>query len=159
MQTTEAARLINKEMEDHGLTRAGLNWKWDNAKRRFGSAKFRRANGVIIPAGLSFSRDLFSRNDEVTCHDVILHEIAHIKAGHKAGHGPRWKAVCRQIGANPARIYEADEVESAPSKWIGTCSLDCDNHTGVWKRDRLTKRARNGLCPSCHEGINWRQNR
>lgn len=31
--------------------------------------------------------------------DTILHEIATVIAGPEAGHGPKWKAVCRRVGA------------------------------------------------------------
>lgn len=33
--------------------------------------------------------------------DTALHEVAHALAGHRAAHGPVWKAIARKIGANP----------------------------------------------------------
>ncbi len=39
--------------------------------------------------------------------DTILHEIAHARAGHAAGHGPKWQAMAKQIGARPIRCYSS----------------------------------------------------
>lgn len=33
--------------------------------------------------------------------DIALHEVAHALAGHRAAHGPAWKAAARKIGASP----------------------------------------------------------
>lgn len=39
--------------------------------------------------------------DEAEVRDTILHEIAHVLAGIRAGHGPAWKDVARSLGARP----------------------------------------------------------
>lgn len=51
--------------------------------------------------------------------DSILHEVAHAIAGPDAGHGPKWKKVCREIGARPIRCGKT--VPNMPSKYKGTC--------------------------------------
>lgn len=51
--------------------------------------------------------------------DTIKHEIAHIIAGPKAGHGPKWKRVCLRVGAMPKRTV--DVIKSIPAKYTGVC--------------------------------------
>ncbi len=55
-------------------------------------------------------------DDEVI--DLILHEVAHAIAGHKAAHGPAWQAVCRRLGCNPSRFKDA----VIPGPWRATCA-------------------------------------
>jgi predicted SprT family Zn-dependent metalloprotease len=55
--------------------------------------------------------------------DVILHEIAHALAGHKAGHGPVWKAAARKVGAKPSRCAAPSARPPAPIE--GRCPK-CD---------------------------------
>jgi predicted SprT family Zn-dependent metalloprotease len=52
--------------------------------------------------------------------DTILHEIAHALAGHKAGHGPAWKAKCAQIGAKPKRCF-GREIKMPDGRWRAVC--------------------------------------
>lgn len=53
--------------------------------------------------------------------DTILHEIAHALCGAGEGHGARWKAMCRQIGANPQRCKD---IERVGHKWEMGCTND-----------------------------------
>lgn len=145
MQRHEATRLIGSLMRDHGLLDQGWTWGWDRAVKRMGQCQYG-------PRRLSFSWPLFERNGEDECRDTILHEIAHALVGPGHGHGPAWKAMARQIGANPSRCY-GDEVNGVAAKYVGTCR--CPNKE--FKRQRLTQRARQGLCPTCRERVAWRQ--
>jgi hypothetical protein len=36
--------------------------------------------------------------------EAILHEIAHVLAGHKAGHGERWSRTAEKIGVSPQHL-------------------------------------------------------
>ena len=62
---------------------------------------------------LKFNRDFIKMASEEDIRDLILHEIAHALSYHRhgrngAGHGYRWKQVCREIGARPDRLYEGE---------------------------------------------------
>ena len=57
-------------------------------------------------------------NDHAAIEDTLLHEIAHALAGEAAGHGPRWRRICRQIGATPQRTGEA---QMPAGKWVAAC--------------------------------------
>ncbi len=51
---------------------------------------------------------------------MLLHEVAHALAGHRAGHGPRWLGVARRLGYLGARVHDGETAhELAP--WVGTC--------------------------------------
>jgi hypothetical protein len=40
----------------------------------------------------------FGESDPVQLAGTCLHELAHILAGHGAGHGPKWRAACTKLG-------------------------------------------------------------
>ena len=104
-------------MRRHGLS--DWEFKWSNALKQAGlcTYPYKGKPGVI-----SLSRPLTELWGETEMRDTILHEIAHALAGHDAGHGPAWKAVCRKIGANPERNYEYDDDRPEPvMRYLGTC--------------------------------------
>lgn len=100
-------------LHEHGLVDRGWVFKFDNAKARFGLTSFRKQ---II----SISRPLTELNDEKLVIDTMLHEIAHVLAGPRAGHGPLWKRTARSIGCSATRT-SGKETISAPKKYIGVC--------------------------------------
>jgi len=58
------------------------------------------------PIGFCFDirkHDRYSINKVI---DTVNHEFAHymafMKYGSNVGHGPKWQAICRQLGANPS---------------------------------------------------------
>lgn len=113
MNTTDAARLARALMNEHGIPQ--WTFRFDRAKRRFGVCKYRHE---VIGLSVYLTR----MNPESKVRDTILHEIAHAIAGHKAGHGIKWKGVCRIIGARPVRCFGSDVTKPKP-KWIGTCPV------------------------------------
>jgi predicted SprT family Zn-dependent metalloprotease len=82
--------------------------------------------------------------DEVR--DTILHEIAHLMAGHTAGHGAAWVEACRRIGARPSRtsVLSREVVSSVRAKisrYRAVCSSCGFEHffhrmTRNWKNGR-----------------------
>ncbi|MCY4170164.1 MAG: SprT-like domain-containing protein [Bacteroidetes bacterium] len=79
------------------MNRYGLNdWvlEFNDARRQLGACKYSTRNIVL-------SRVLVLNHSPEQITDVILHEIAHAIAGWEAGHGPKWKAICEQLGARP----------------------------------------------------------
>lgn len=95
------------------LDPAQWSFGFDNAKTRAGLCNYDRKH-------ISVSRYLASRYDDDEIHQILLHEVAHALAGARAGHGPSWRAVARELGYVGKRLHDgavADEL--AP--WVGSC--------------------------------------
>jgi predicted SprT family Zn-dependent metalloprotease len=112
MDLTEAEQLATRLMREHGL--AGWSFRFDRATRRFGCCNFGRRE-------ISLSKAIVLLNDEPEVRDTILHEIAHAKAGPKAGHGPTWKAHAAALGCDARRCYDTASVRTPARKFQGTC--------------------------------------
>jgi predicted SprT family Zn-dependent metalloprotease len=123
-------------MDAHGLHEWTLTF--DNAKRRLGCCRFATKT-------ISLSRPLAEINEWNVVNDTILHEIAHALAGPRAGHGPKWRTVARQVGATPVRCADAAEVATLACAWTGACP-SCDFTVG---RHRLAGSAKTSACPEC----------
>jgi predicted SprT family Zn-dependent metalloprotease len=138
-------------MNEHGIP--CWTFRFDRAKRRFGVCKHR-------PEVIGLSVYLTRMNDEAQVRDVILHEIAHAIAGHKAGHGPKWKRVCLRIGAKPRRCYVSAEVNQPKKNWVAICP----EHGPVLERLRVARRTRDQSSCPLHPGdynerfkLTWRR--
>ena len=81
--------------------------------------------------------------------DTILHEIAHAIVGPQHQHDAVWKAAAQRIGCTAERCHR---VEHTIPRWQGQCG--CGKQ---WKRQRLTRRSRTGLCPACGDKIQWKR--
>jgi len=90
------------------------SFRFDNAKTRAGLCNY-------TDKRISVSRYLANRYEDDDIHQVLLHEVAHAIAGSRAGHGPKWKVIAKDLGYVGKRLHDgpiADEL--AP--WVGTCS-------------------------------------
>lgn len=86
---------------------------FDNAKRRAGQCDYTKKR-------ITVSRYLAARFEDDEIHQVLLHEVAHALAGHKAAHGPAWKRIARELGYDGGVTHHGETaVELAP--WVGTC--------------------------------------
>jgi len=94
-----AQRLI-----DHWLD-AKWRFQWDRAKTRLGLCDFHKKT-----IQLSLPRTEFQ--SEAQIRDTLLHEIAHALAGPKAGHGPRWQHIARELGATPDRCADLSKDQA-----------------------------------------------
>lgn len=95
------------------LDTAEWSFGFDNAKQRAGLCNFSARR-------ITLSRYLASRWDDDDVHQTLLHEVAHALAGPRAGHGPRWRMIARDLGYEGSRLHHgaiADEL--AP--WVGSC--------------------------------------
>jgi hypothetical protein len=81
--------------------------------------------------------------------DTLLHEIAHAIAGHKAGHGAEWKAVCRRIGAKPNPKADLKKEDNVEFRWTGLCP---NNHK--IQRHALTEKGKRLACARCCRDFN-----
>ena len=121
---------------------------WSNGKRQLGCVKQTKpqfvakniVEGKKVINELRLSRHLVRNNDEAEVRDTILHEIAHIKASHAAGHGPIWKQWARKVGARPVRCADSTQVLMVQAKYIVVCTM-CETVTRkAHKRVKLERR-------------------
>ena len=129
-------KLACELMNQHGLSK--WNFEWDRAKRRAGCCKHR----ICV---ISLSINYVVRNTEEHIRDTILHEIAHALAGPREGHGPKWKTICRQIGARPVRCYDSDVVNMPKGQYKAVCN-GCRRE---FRRHRRPKHSQMRYCIAC----------
>lgn len=134
------------------MTAHGLGWmrfKFDNGKRRIGCCHFSRVDGVWLAHTITLSRHfaLLLPADEIRL--IILHEIAHAKAGHDAGHGPKWKREARALGIQGDRCHVASE-RPAPS-----VTAKCDMCGDKQKSGQHRLPQRIYICPTHRIALTW----
>lgn len=99
------------------LLRMHLDDSWsfgfDNAKRRAGQCDY-RAKRITV------SRYLAARFDDDEIHQVLLHEVAHALAGHKAAHGAKWKRVADGLGYVGGTTHHGETANDL-APWVGRC--------------------------------------
>lgn len=106
---------VRREAEAMIATHLDPAWTFafDNAKRRAGACDYARQR-------ITLSRYLSARYDAETNRQTVLHEIAHALAGARAGHGPAWKRIARDLGYTGGVTHHGETAtELAP--WVGVC--------------------------------------
>lgn len=126
MNSREAARLARILMNENGLE--SWSFYFDNAKRRFGSCNYSKFE-------ITLSVHLVELNPVERVEKTIRHEIAHAKAGYKAGHGPVWRAWCSRLGIPADRCYSDQDTATVTAPFVGTCP-NCNHKTYRFKRTR-----------------------
>jgi SprT protein len=111
------AELHRVQVWAEALIRLHLEPDWsfafDNAKRRAGQCDYARRR-------ITVSRYLAARFADDEIHQVLLHEVAHALAGHRAAHGAKWKKIARELGYVGGTTHHGETAtELAP--WIGRC--------------------------------------
>ncbi len=86
---------------------------FDNAKKRAGLCNFNTKH-------ITVSRYLAARYEDDETHQILLHEVAHALAGPRAGHGPLWKSIAKDLGYDGKRTHDG-EIADELAPWIGTC--------------------------------------
>ena len=119
MHPSDAQQLAWGLIREHGLV--GWRFRFDHARRRFGCC---RASEKTI----TLSRPLTILNSSEQVRDTILHEIAHALTSGD-GHGAKWRAMCRAIGADAKRCYDDDDVRS-PARRPRDIAWGAENATG-----------------------------
>lgn len=145
MHPHDAARLARELMNRHGLLDSGWRFQFDHARRRFGTCRYREKT-------ITLSKPLTLLNAEAEVRDTILHEIAHALCPGD-GHGVRWKAACRRIGARPRRCY-TDATVTSPPRAAAKYAFGCPP-CGWWV-DRRRVTANRYVCARCRGKLVYR---
>ena len=151
MDTNRAATLARELMNAHGL--GHVTFGWHRSNRAVGichSSRLPMAGSDWHVVGITLSSGLVAVNEETIIRNTILHEIAHAKAGHKAGHGPLWKLAAIDVGARPEATCSAGVIE-VPTKIQAVCPLCARVH---YFR-RMPKRTKYCLCQKRVLRQNW----
>lgn len=96
MNLDTAHKLALSRMNDWGLLESGWRFSFNNRKTALGVCRYKHKE-------IQLSRIITEHADGDAVLDVILHEIAHAKAGPRAKHGYIWQAMARMVGAKPHR--------------------------------------------------------
>jgi len=147
MQLHAIRTLARELMNDHGLH--DWDFAFDRAVRRAGACH-------STARKITLSSALMVNWAEPEVRNVILHEVAHALAGHRAGHGPEWRRIARQIGCTGDRCWTpSEDAPRLAAPWVGRCPT-C---SGEWHRHR---RPRGAHCPKCYgngaSALTWRRN-
>lgn len=127
-------------MDDHGIATT-WSFSFDNAKRRCGQC-------VHSKRTITVSRYYAEQNGEKEISDTILHEIAHALVGPGNGHGPKWQAMARKIGATPNRCADASVV-MPPAPW----ELVCTEGHSLGFRHRRYRHMNMHVCGRCRSPL------
>lgn len=112
MKLVEAEAVALRLMKKHGILEQGWTFKFDNAKKTLGKTSFSHKY-------ISLSRymtELDSTGEFVE--QTMLHEIAHVLAGHAAGHGEAWKIKGRSIGYTGGRLSAMPSANGVTSTGV-----------------------------------------
>ncbi len=134
MDFDDAAKLAKTLIAEHKLR--GWVFVYNRGKRTLGMCDYTRRR-------IELSMYFVAHNDEEAVRDTVLHEIAHALAGEKAGHGAKWKSVCKRIGANPERLDR--EAVMPKGHWEAVCPGCGESH----RRFRRPLLGRHYFCRPC----------
>jgi predicted SprT family Zn-dependent metalloprotease len=107
----DAAHLAETLLSRHGLSERGWRFRFNRRKRAMGLCRYDAKH-------IELSIHFVASNSRAAIEDTLLHEIAHALAGQAAGHGAKWRHICRELGATPTRCGEA---AMPPGQWVATC--------------------------------------
>ena len=145
MTLSEIDTLGNQLLQEH-KDKSGLEPGW-----KFGFDLAPARGGICrhIEKLITLSVTFCLKASEAEILDTILHEIAHAIVGPEHAHDAVWKAAAQRIGCTAKRSHR---VQHTLPRWRGQCG--CGKQ---WKRQRLTRRSRTGLCPACGDKIQWKR--
>lgn len=145
--TIWAEALIRMHLDPlHGA--GSWSFGFDRAKRRAGLCDY-TAKRITV------SRYLAQKFDDDEIHQILLHEVAHALAGAKAGHGPSWKRIAREIGYVGGRTHDG-EIAHELAPWLGLCPAGHEHA-------RFRRPTREASCAKCSRSfdrahiIAWRR--
>ena len=115
MNLDDTQALTEMHLEAQGLT--GWTFAWTKATSTFGTCRYTTKQ-------IRVSKPLSRVNSEERVERLILHEIAHALTPDDPGHGPEWKAKCKEIGLpNEKRCWGFKDTIQAPLRWTLACPV------------------------------------
>ena len=114
----------------------GAPWSFglDHARTRLGCCHYDEKRITCSAYLVAYLAD-----DEVE--QVVLHEIAHAKVGHAAGHGARWARQAKALGYTGGRTIDVPEARLS-ARWLGTCGAGHE----ILRHRRPSRRVYCGAC-------------
>ena len=111
MELREATEIVESLTAQYMNIDANWDWRWCTSTKKAGSCtwKVRRdfyGNEVVHLVELSFAKNLLPYLTVEAFTDVVLHEIAHARAGHAAAHGPVWQAEAIRVGGTASKYCD-----------------------------------------------------
>lgn len=136
-----------------GLIRRYLDanvWSFgfDRARRRAGQCNF-------TDRRITVSRFFASAHNEQEIEQILLHEIAHALAGARAGHGPEWRKIAREIGYEGRRTTSL-AIDTSDAPWVGIC--DGGHRHTRYRRPSGVYRCRSCASERASGLIRWERN-
>ena len=129
MNLSDAEAIINSLMLEYAQNLNG--WKWEWSQRMYHSF----GKTIYKDKILRFSKTATQHGTAEDFRDTVLHEIAHVLAGPRAGHGRLWKRAAYAIGAKPVRTAKSVYTEEVKKqlyrkpKYSATCGVCQTLHT------------------------------
>lgn len=131
------------KLRELGLWAEGWRFGWSSSVRSVGWCDYKTRT---IKISKNFFT-VFKNREDVK--DIVLHELAHAKAGYLAGHGPAWKNVCKELGANPERLVDVKlfDMDRLTARYKARCAV-CGT---VYVRNHKPKSGFTYHCGQGHE--------
>lgn len=129
-----------------GRTLQAIGWifQFDRARRRLGICRWERADRRVRI--ISLSRFYAANLGWSAMEDVVRHEVAHAIDFERRGrsyHDSTWRAIARQVGADPSRLYEGRIPVDHGSRYVGVCPACRSEHPFYRRVTRIH------ACPLC----------
>ena len=110
MLISEATPFIERLFRKHGLDKLGWTWRYSKHEKKAGHCSYSKKELVFV-------KTFVFLNDQFEVRELVLHEIAHAlnwirnsdtEWDYAKGHGPKWQAICREIGSTAERYASRD---------------------------------------------------
>lgn len=151
MELNTAAAMANDLMREHALLKIVEGWRFggfDRATKRAGITRYREKIWTLSGPLTRLNGDEFVRQ-------TSLHEIAHILAGPKAGHGYAWLATARKLGYTGGRTVPGGTIIQPDTPlWWGICGNNPDHRIGYQRRP-ADKTILYSVCGKCRGRFRW----
>ncbi|NBB84906.1 MAG: hypothetical protein GVY12_01625 [Bacteroidetes bacterium] len=145
---------LGQQVLSQPLQALGWAFGFDRAKRRLGACHYQPghppAKRITLSRHFVRLNGLAYRNNTglQVIDDVIRHEIAHAIDYEQRGrsdHSAPWQAICQQVGADPSRLYEGNDLERVPGTYVVECP-QCGQTDDFYKRPKNVR-----YCKPCSQ--------